>query len=92
MLPPNDPHSTKLPCELNFGEEANFFFPTATFNETGRLLLEHVRDSKFPRLTVRLLRVGVVTSIYQYFRAPLDHHMRKYILGLSRQISKTEVD
>ena len=88
-LPPNNPSSTKIPCELGFGEEANFFFPTATFNELAKPVLEHVRDSKFPRLAVRRLRVGVVTSTAQYFRARLDHRTRKFILSRSKQIKQT---
>ena len=82
MLPPNDPHSTKLPCELDFGEEANFFFPIATF-QPGKSLLEHVMDSKFQWLTVRFLRVGVVTSTDKYFGDPLNHKMREFILVCS---------
>ena len=81
--------STGLPCELDFGKNADFFFPTATFNETGRPLLEHVRDSVFPQLTVRLLRVGVVASTNQHFRIPLDAYLRKFILERSRQIKQT---
>ena len=80
VLPLGDPNSTKLPCELDFGEEASFFFPSATSHEAWKSLLEHVGDSKFPRLTVRLLRVGVVTSTDQYFGAPLDRKMREIIL------------
>ena len=86
--PPDETFSAMLPCELGFGKGASFFFPTEMFiKERGMSVLEHVRDSKFPRLTVRLLRVGVVTSTDQCFRAPLNHHTRKFILGLSRQIS-----
>ena len=88
VLPPRNHLSTGLPCELDFGEKADFFFPTATFNETGRPLLEHVRDSVFPQLTVRLLRVGVVASTNQYFRIPLDAYLRKFILERSRQIKQ----
>ena len=72
MLPPDDPYSSKVPCELDFGKEAHFLFPTATFNKLERPLLEHVKDSVFPQLTVRLLRVGVLASTDQYFRIPLD--------------------
>ena len=89
VLPPNNRLSTRLPCELDFGKTADLFFPTSTFNETGRPLLEHVRDSVFPQLTVRLLRVGVVASTNQYFRIPLDAYLRKFILERSRQIKQT---
>ena len=90
IVPPQKhPLSTGLPCELDFGKKADFFFPTATFNETARPLLEHVRDSVFPQLTVRRLRVGVVASTNQYFRIPLDAYLRKFILERSRQIKQT---
>ena len=34
VLPQHDPHSTTLPCELDFGKEASFFFPIDTFHES----------------------------------------------------------
>ena len=92
MLPLDDPRSTKLPCELDSGEEASFLLPIATFNDHAKLVLEHVRDSTFPWLTVRRLRVGVITRTDQHFLAPLDHYMQKFILDRSRQIGKTEAE
>ena len=100
VLPLDDPHSTKLPCELDFGKEASFFFPFDTFHEHWKSLLGHVGDSKFPRLTVRFLRVGVVTSTDQCFGAPLNQKMREIILvriateeaRSALQISKPEAD
>ena len=83
VLPPDDPRSTKLPCELDFSGEANFLFPFATFQEPWKSLLEHVGESRFPWLTVRLLRVGMVTSTGQYFGAPLNHKMREVVLVCS---------
>ena len=75
VLPLHDPHSTTLPCELDFGKEASFFFPFDAVHESWKSLLEHVDDSKFLWLTVRLLRVGVVTSTDQYFGARLNQRM-----------------
>ena len=100
VLPLDDPLSMKLPCELDFGKEADFFFPLATFHEHWKSLLEHVGDSKFQGLTFRLLRVGVVTSTDQYFGAPLNQKMREIILECiateearsALKISKTEAD
>ena len=83
IVQPLDPRSTKLPCDLGFGEEANFLIQI----DHAKLVLEHVRDSKFPWLTVRRMRVGVITRTGQYFLAPLDHSMRKSILDRSRQIT-----
>ena len=87
-MPPRNIYSTELPCDLDFAQEAHFFFPIETFHDHGKSLLEHVRDSKFPRrvslvlerLTVRCLRVGVITNTGQYFGAPLDPQMRGAIL------------
>ena len=90
FVPPRNiySYSTELPCDLDFAQEAHFFFPIETFHDHGKSLLEHVRDSKFPRrvslvlerLTVRCLRVGVITNTGQYFGAPLDPQMREAIL------------
>ena len=101
VLPLDDPHSMKLPCELDFGKEAGFFFPLDTFHEHWKSLLEHVGDSKFQWLTFRLLRVGLVTSTDQCFGAPLSQKMREIILvriaaeearSALQQISKPRVD
>ena len=53
-----------------------FLFPIETFHNHGKSLLEHVRDSKFPRRvalvlerrTIRRLRVGVITNTGPVFR------------------------
>ena len=90
FVPPRNlySYSTELPCDLGFAQEAHFFFPIETFHNHGKSLLEHVRDSKFPRRvalvlerrTIRRLRVGVITNTGQYFGAPLDQKMREVIL------------
>ena len=85
VLPPADAYSTKIPARLDFGEEALFLFPTATFNRDGQRLLEHLNESKVPQLTVRRLRAGIYTSTGQTFRVPLDAHMRRFMLERARQ-------
>ena len=113
FVPPRNiySYSTEFPCDLDFAQEAHFFFPIETFHDHGKSLLEHVivRDSKFPRrvalvlerLTIRRLRVGVITNTGQYFGAPLDPQMRGAILvciameearSALQQISNPEAD
>jgi hypothetical protein len=88
-LPPDNRLSAKIPARLDFGEEAQFLYPTATFNRDAKSVLERVRKSIFPKLTVRLLRIGVFTTTGQRFRVPLDIHLRKFILERSRQLAES---
>jgi|SRR5262245_540631 len=86
VLAPNDQYSAKLPKRLDFGEEATFLFPTATYNKDAKSLLERINGSWFPALTVRFLRVGVFASTGQQFRVRLDKHIRKFLLERANQI------
>ena len=86
VLGPNDQYSTKLPKRLDFGEEAIFLFPTATYNTDSQSLLERISGSWFPALTVQFLRVGVFASTGQQFRVRPDKHVRKFLLQRASQI------
>ena len=56
VLPPDDAHSTKLPKRLQYGEEAQFFFPTNTFRNAAGALLKTLKQSTLSSLSVRMLR------------------------------------
>ena len=88
LLAPDDPYSTKLRARLEFGADAKIFLPTKIFFNKSSSLLKHVKASKFPSLTVRLLRVGVVSSTGHKFRVPLDAPLRKFVLERSRQVEE----
>ena len=84
---PDDDYSTRLPARLDFGEEANFFLATDVFFKPSSDILKTIRSSRFRKLTLRLLRVGVSTSTGQKFRAPLDVYVRKFLLERSTRVS-----
>jgi hypothetical protein len=86
QIPPNDPLSTKLPARLEFGDTATLLFPTTTFNADAKPILEHVKLSRFPKLTVRLLRAGVYASTGEEFLVRFDKHIRRFILERAAQI------
>jgi len=79
QLPPRE-FSTELPVKLAFGDEAFLRFPTSTFNQDAKSLLDEIKAMKLPSLTVRRLRVGVYASTGENFRTPLDRHMRRFVL------------
>ncbi len=86
VLPPDDHYSTRLPVKIAFGESAQFFFPTATFNRLAKSLLERLKASRFPALSVRLLRAGVFAGTGQEFVVPLDMRLRKFLLERATQV------
>jgi hypothetical protein len=88
QLQPNDHYSTKLPKRLQFGEEAVILFPTDTFNRDAKSLLTDINRSYFPKLRVRLLRVGVFTSTGEHFRVSLEPYMRAFLLERAREVSR----
>ena len=87
-IPPGGYRAVTLPKRLEFGEEALIQFPTSTFNKDAILLLKDIKAARFPKLRVRLLRVGVFASTGQQFRVPLDVHLRKFLLERASQIDE----
>lgn len=87
VVPPVDAHSTQLPAKLSYGEQANFLFPTSTFNENAIDLLSRIYSSWFPSISVRLLRVGVFATTGPEFLAPLDERVRHWLLARAKMVS-----
>jgi hypothetical protein len=86
QLHPQNAVSSKIPLKVEFGEEGQILYPTDTYNKDAAPLLERIKESWFPQLTVHRLRVGVFTSTGQQFFVPLDKHLRKFMLERSKQI------
>ncbi len=89
VLPSGNPYSAKTPAKLAFGEEASFLYPTDTYTKDAEPLLRRIYDSWFPRLTVRLLRVGVFSSTGQQFFVPGDKHIRQFLLKQASAVPGT---
>jgi len=87
VFPPDDAYSTKVPAKLQYGDQAYFFFPTATFSRLARELLKTLGSAGPSSLTLRLLSAGVYASTGEEFLSPLDGHIRKWLVEQAKAIS-----
>jgi hypothetical protein len=79
--------SSPFEVRLDFGADAQFLISTKIFNKHAEVMLQHINHSMFPKLTVRPLRVGVVSSTGQQFRSSLNPPLRKFMLDRASQIA-----
>jgi hypothetical protein len=85
LVPSAFPGSTPTPAKLEYGDEALFLFPLASFPKDAQQLMHDLQAARFRRLAVGRLRVGVYTSAGHEYTAPIDFTLRKW---LREQLSK----
>ncbi len=87
VIPPADPYSTRLPVRLQYGERAQFMFPTRTFRKDAESLLLPLKDSRSVWLATRRLRVGVYSTTGQEFLTRLDKQVRRWLVDQASGLS-----
>lgn len=85
QIPPRDPHSTKLPSKLEYGDKATFLFPLASLPVDGEPIFQRLATCRWPRFSVRYVRAGVYTSTGEQYLATIGKDVQKWFLAAIAQ-------
>ena len=85
QLSPDNPYSTRLPKELQDGEEAIWQIPTGQFVEKIEAFLHGWLAQRFPAVYVKTLKIGVPTSTGAKAERLAEKPLREWYLAKYRE-------
>jgi len=84
--------STKLPVKLARGDVATFYWKVSEFVDSSSDVVKYLRARRFPRLSARLLRIGLSTTTGGMAFAKPDPEMLRAMLAVVKPTSSARGD